>query len=186
MAEIYVFRHGQTDYNKERVFTGWDDPDINENGIKECEEIAAQLSGKRPTKAYSSDQIRARHSLQIVLGGAEVPITIDQRLKERNYGELTGKKKQEIMEAYPSEYVFWHRSYDIQPPGGESIKEVETRVLSFIKDFEKGLRKNDVVFMSVHGNSLRPIRRHFENMSIEDMCTFEHTKAKVYCYNYDA
>ncbi len=182
MAEIYVFRHGQTDYNKDRIFTGWHDPDINENGIKECEDIARQLAGKKPTKAYTSDQLRARHTLELVLGDNKIPIVVDPRLKERNYGDLNGKSKQETMEAYPSEYEFWHRSYDIPPPGGESIKDVEKRVLSFLRDFIREAKSDDVIYISVHGNSLRPIRRYFEKLSVEEMCSFEHPRAKVYRY----
>ncbi len=185
MAKIFVFRHGQTAYNKDQIFTGWEDPDLNEEGIKECEEIAKKLENLKPTKAYTSDLKRAQHTLYIVLGDSKdkIPIIIDSRIKERNYGTLNGKSKVETKERQPREFQLWHRSYDVAPPGGESIKDTEKRVLSFLKDVLPTLKKDDVVFISAHGNSLRPIRRYFEKLSIEEMCSFEHPRAKVYEYD---
>lgn len=183
MAKIFVFRHGQTAYNKDKIFTGWADSELTDEGVKECEEIREELKDVKPTKAYTSDLKRAQDTLYIVLGERkDIPIVIDQRIKERDYGELTHKSKPEIEQKYPKEYPIWHRSYDVPPPGGESIKDVEKRVVSFLDQMLPTLKKDDVVFISAHGNSLRPIRRYFERMSEEDMCSFEHTRAKVYRY----
>ncbi|MGC8730024.1 MAG: histidine phosphatase family protein [Candidatus Micrarchaeia archaeon] len=186
MTEIYLFRHGQTNYNKDKIFTGWLDPDINEEGIKECYEIAEQLKDIKPTKAYASDLKRSQHTLQVVLEGINakdgVEIVIDPRIKERNYGDLNGKSKEYTEKNFPKEYPLWHRSYDVPPPNGESIKDVEKRVMEFLKSILPTLKKDDVVFISAHGNSLRPIRRYFEGLSIEEMCSFEHPRAKVYHY----
>lgn len=184
MARIFVFRHGQSTYNKSNTFCGWADPDLTDDGIKECEELARKLKGVRPTKAYVSDLKRAQHTLYIALGDrkGEVPIVVDPRIKERDYGDLTGKNKAETKERNPEKYELWHRSYDVPPPNGESIKDVEKRVLSFLNEIMPQLRKEDVVFISAHGNSLRPIRRYFENISVEEMCSFEHTPAKVWEY----
>ncbi len=184
MAKIFVFRHGQTQYNKDKVFTGWDDPDINEAGIRECREVAEKLKNVNPTRAYTSDLKRAQHTLYIVLGEKKdkIPIVVDKRIKERSYGILTRKSKTETEKEHPKEFPLWHRSYDVAPPNGESIKDVEKRVLSFLNDLLPELKKDDVVFISAHGNSLRPIRRYFEKISVEEMCSFEHTPAKVYEY----
>ena len=184
MATIFLFRHGQTTYNRDKIFTGWREAELTEEGIKECEEIAEALKDVRPTKAYVSDQKRAQRTLSIVLGNRKerVQIIIDPRLKERDYGELNGKSKVETEKSYPDKYPLWHRSYDVPPPGGESIKDVEQRVLSFLSDVLPTLKKDDVVFISAHGNSLRPIRRYFEGISVEEMCSFEHPPAKVYRY----
>ena len=183
MAKIFVFRHGQTAYNKKKIFTGWADSELTDEGIKECEEIAEELKDVKPTKAYTSDLKRAQQTLYIVLGERkDIPVVIDQRIKERSYGELTHKDKTEIEQKYPKEYPLWHRSYDVPPPGGESIQQVEKRVLDFLNEVLPTLKKDDVVFISAHGNSLRPIRRYFEKMSTEEMCSFEHIKAKVYRY----
>lgn len=184
MTKIFVFRHGQTAYNRDKIFTGWMDSDLTEEGIAECKQVAEKLKEVRPTKAYVSDLKRSQHTLYIVLGNrkGEVPIIIDSRLRERDYGDLNGKSKTETEKKYPKEYPLWHRSYDVAPPGGESIKDVEKRVFSFLNDILPKLKKEDVVFMSVHGNSLRPIRRYFEKISVEEMCSFEHVPAKVYEY----
>jgi 2,3-bisphosphoglycerate-dependent phosphoglycerate mutase len=184
MTKIFVFRHGQTSYNKKRIFTGWEDSELTEEGMKECEKIAEQLSNEKPTKAYTSDLKRAQHTLYLVLGADrdKIPIVIDARIKERDYGDLNGKSKVETEKKYPKEYPLWHRSYDVSPPNGESIKDVEKRVFDFLDDELPTLKKDDIVFMSVHGNSLRPIRRYFEKISVEEMCSFEHPFAKVYKY----
>lgn len=185
MAKIFVFRHGQSTYNRDNMFTGWHDPDLTDKGIAECEQVAEKLRGVMPTRAYTSDQKRAQHTLYVVLGEKKdkVPIVVDARIKERDYGELNGKDKAETQKKFPNEYPLWHRSYDVPPPKGESIKDVEKRVLSFLNELLPGLKKDDVVFISAHGNSLRPVRRYFEKISIEEMCSFEHTPAKVYEYN---
>ena len=183
MAKIFVFRHGQTAYNRNNIFTGWADSELTDEGIKECEQIAEELKDVRPTKAYTSDLKRAQDTLYIVLGSRkDVPVVIDERIKERGYGELTHKSKVEIARQYPKEYPLWHRSYDIPPPGGESMQVVEKRVFAFLDEILPKLKKDDVVFISAHGNSLRPIRRYFEKLSAEEMCSFEHVRARVYRY----
>jgi 2,3-bisphosphoglycerate-dependent phosphoglycerate mutase len=161
MAAIFLFRHGETTYNKKKIFTGWQDAELTEGGIEECKGIAKALEHEKPTKAYTSDLKRAQHTLMIALGDRkDVKITIDARLKERNYGDLNGQSKVELEKKYPKEYPLWHRSYDVIPT----------------------LKKDDVVFISAHGNSLRPIRRYFEHMSTEEMCSFEHIPGKIYKY----
>ncbi len=182
MTTIYLFRHGQTTYNKKGIFTGWSDADLTEEGIAECIRIRKELDSVTPTKAYASDLKRSQKTLYLVLGDKKPQIFIDKRIKERSYGDLTGKNKEEIAKKYPKEYPLWHRSYNVRPPNGESIEDVENRVLEFINDILLKLDKNDIVFISAHGNSLRPIRRYFEKMSIEEMCSFEHVQGKVYKY----
>ena len=184
MAKIFLFRHGQTTYNRDGILTGWEDPDLTDNGIKECLEIAKQLKDEIPTKAYASDLKRSQHTLSLALGDKKnkITIVIDPRIKERDYGDLNGRNKENVKKEYPEKYPLWHRSYDVPPPNGESIKDVEKRVNAFLDDLVAKLDSNDVVFISAHGNSLRPIRRYFEKMSIEEMCSFEHTPAKVYEY----
>ncbi|MHB1830018.1 MAG: histidine phosphatase family protein, partial [Candidatus Micrarchaeaceae archaeon] len=100
----------------------------------------------------------------------------------RNYGDLNGKKHDDIKREHPDKYLAWHRSYEVPPPNGESIKDVEKRVLAFLNEVLPALGKEDVVFLSMHGNSLRPLRRYFENLSIDEMCAFEHPYGKVYRY----
>jgi len=184
MARIFLFRHGETFDNKDHIFSGWRDTDLTPEGIEEATKIGVELKDKKATKAYQSDLIRSKHTLDLVLDGyhSGVEIITDPRIKERNYGDLTGLNKDEIEKKEPENYKLWHRSYEASPPGGESIKDVEVRVLSFLGDLKKNLKPDDTVFISAHGNSIRPMRRYFENLSIEQMVSFEHTPGKIYSY----
>jgi len=185
MAKIYVFRHGQTTYNLKHRFCGWIDADLTESGIEEAKKIGEKLKNERVTRAYCSDQIRSKHTLELVLNGyhKDVPVFEDPRIKERDYGDLTGKNKDEVEKENPGQYKLWHRSYDVPPPNGESIKDVEKRVMKFLNELIPTIKKDDVIFISAHGNSLRPIRKHFEGLSNEEMSTFEHERGHIYCYN---
>ena len=185
MAKIFIFRHGETIDNKDHVFSGWRQTDLIENGIKEAKGIGEKLKGEKVTKAYQSDQIRSQHTLELVLDSfhKNVEIITDSRIKERDYGDLTGKNKDEIEKNDPQNYKLWHRSYDVPPPNGESIQMVEKRVLMFLNDVLPTLTKDDIVFISAHGNSIRPMRRYFEHITIDEMCSYENTPGKIYSYS---
>ena len=183
MARIYLFRHAQTTDNLDGIFCGTRDPDLTPTGIKEAEEIRDQLKDVEPTKGYCAVNKRTKHTLEIVFkphGGAE--IVADPRIRERDYGDLTGKSKKEYERLYPKEYPLWHRGYDTPPPGGESLKQVEERVLEFLKELLANVWQNDVIFICASGNSLRPIRKYFEHMTNEEMSSFEHEPGKIYEY----
>lgn len=185
MAKIYIFRHGQTTDNKSHIFSGFRDVDLTEEGMEEAKKIGEKLKDVAVTKAFQSDLLRSRHTLELVLNGYHrgVEVITDPRIKERDYGNLTGKNKDETAKEFPNDYPLWHRSYDTKPPGGESIKDVEIRVLSFLNDMLSKLTENDIVFISAHGNSIRPMRRHFENLSVEEMCSYEYTPGEVFEYS---
>lgn len=185
MAKLFVFRHGQTFDNKEKIFSGFRQSDLTPEGIEEAKGIGEKLKNEKVTKAFQSDLIRSQHTLELVLNGwhENVEIITDARIKERDYGDLTGKSKIEVEKQDPEQYKLWHRSYDVPPPNGESIKMVEERVLSFLNDILPTLKSSDIVFISAHGNSIRPIRRFFEHILIDEMCSFEHTPGKVYSYS---
>ena len=206
VAKIIVFRHTETTDNRDKIFSGWRDVDLTEKGIKDAEEIGEKLKNEKVTKAYASDQLRSRRTLEIVLkhhsnvhlqqdprikdrnfgdltGTPDtVPVVVDPRIKERDYGDLTGKSKAKTAKEFPKDYPIWHRAYDVPPPGGESIRDVEKRVVSFLDDLIQTLRKDDVIFISAHGNSIRPMRKYFEGLNNEEMATFEHEPGKIYSY----
>ena len=184
MASIFIFRHGETTDNKEKIFSGTRDVDLTEEGIEEAEKIGEELKDEKITKAYQSNQTRSQHTLELVLNGyhPNVQISTDERIRERDYGDLTGKNKVELEKENPQQYKLWHRSYDVPPPGGESIKDVEERVNEFLQDELPKWEKDDVILISAHGNSIRPIRKYFENLTNEEMCSFEHTPGKIYHY----
>ena len=184
MAKIFLFRHAQTTDNATFTFCGKRNPDLTESGIKEAEEIRESLKDEKVTKAYCAPNTRTKHTLEIVLEPHDKTIqTIaDPRIRERDYGDLTGKNKKEYEKLYPEKYKQWHRGYDTPPPNGESLKQVEERVLEFLKEMLANVWQNDVIFICASGNSIRPIRRYFEHLSVEEMCSFEHERGHVYEY----
>lgn len=184
MAKIFLIRHGETTDNRDHTFSGNRDVDLTEKGIEEAKQIGEELKDQKITKAYQSNQIRSKHTLELVLDSnhPNIEIVTDDRIKERDYGSLTGKNKDEIERQNPQQYQLWHRSYDTPPPNGESLKDVEKRVLEFLHEEMPKWGKEDVILISAHGNSLRPMRRYFEHLSPEEMSTFEHTPGKIYRY----
>ncbi len=184
MAKVFIFRHGESTDNAEGIFSGWRDCELTEKGVAEAKKIGEELKNEHLTRAYQSDLIRSKQTLEHVLNGHHpgVEIITDPRIKERNYGDLTGLKKAEIEQKDPENYKLWHRSYEVPPPNGESIKMVEERVMPFLNELKASLKPDDVIFISAHGNSLRPMRKFFEGLSNEEMSTFEHTPGKIYSY----
>ncbi len=183
MAKIFIFRHGETTDGADGIFSGTRDCDLTQKGVLEVQKIGEALKNEIVTKAYRSTQLRSKKTLEIVLFfHPTIPIIVDDRIRERDYGDLTGLKKTEVERQNPEQYKLWHRSYEATPPNGESIKDVEVRVFSFIADLKKDLKPDDVVFISAHGNSIRPMRKYFEGLTNEEMSTFEHTPAKIYSY----
>lgn len=185
MAKIFLFRHAQTTDNLEGIFSGKRDPDLTESGIEEAKKIRNSLKDEKVTKAYCAPNKRTKHTLEIVLEphkGTEIVIA-DPRIRERDYGDLTGKSKKKTEELYPKEYPLWHRGYDSPPPNGESLKQVEVRVLEFLKEVIANVYQNDVILICASANSIRPIRRYFEKMTEEEMVSFEHERGKIYEYN---
>jgi len=183
MTKIFIFRHGQTQDNADRIFSGWRNPDLNEEGVRESQALRDKLKKERPTKAYSSDQIRCVHTLQIVLEPhPEVEVFEDIRIRERDYGDLTGQSKIEWEKKDPQNYKLWHRSYDVPPPNGESIAMVEKRVMPFIEDLIKTVKPNDVIFISASANSIRPMRKYFEKLTDTQEVSFEYEPLQIFEY----
>jgi 2,3-bisphosphoglycerate-dependent phosphoglycerate mutase len=184
MAKLFVFRHGQTTDNLEMIFSGFRQSDLTLNGIAEAKQIGEKLKNEKVTKAYQSDLVRSQHTLQLVLNPwhKNTEIITDIRIKERDYGDLTGTSKTEVENQSPEQFKLWHRSYEVTPPNGESLLAVEQRVLSFLSEVLPSLKSDAVVFISAHGNSIRPIRRHFEHLSIEQMCSYEYTPGEIFSY----
>lgn len=180
--KIYLFRHGQSTYNKgghgkDKRFTGWKNVPLTILGIKQAKIIAKKLKSKKIGAAFYTRLSRSKDTLKEVLKfHPECHILIqDDRMIERSYGNLQGFKHKTIIKKYGLErYNGWHRKYNIAPPGGESIKMVEKRVKSFIRDLLVFIKKNKVnVAISAHGNSMRPFRKYFEKSTIKKMMSWE-------------
>lgn len=174
---IYLFRHGQTYYNKNKYFTGWKDSKLTSKGKRDANKVARKLKDKKFQVAYHSRLSRSKDTLKHVLKYHPEckDIIEDDRIIERSYGALAGKSHKSVIEKVgKKQYDIWHRSYDVPPPKGESVKMVEKRVNSFIKDLLKKMKKEKVnVAISAHGNSMRPFRKYFEKLSIKEMMKLE-------------
>jgi len=183
MAKLYIFRHAQTTDNVSMTFSGKRDPELTDSGVEEAKKIHHELKDEKVTKAYCAPNKRTKHTLEIVLKDhGSVEIVADPRLRERDYGDLTGKNKVRIEELHPKEYPLWHRSYDVPPPNGESIKEVDKRVSEFLAEMLQNIRQHDVIFICASGNSIRPMRKHFENMTNAQMASYPNERGKIYEY----
>ncbi len=174
-CHIYIFRHSETCDNKNRIFSGCRDSCLTKLGIKQAKIIARKLRNKKIGLAYQTHLCRSTQTLKEVLKYHKgVKIITDDRMIERCYGDLEGTSKTKFELVDPTNYKIFHRSYETAPPNGESIKMVERRVLSFILDLLRKIRKERVnVAISAHGNSMRPFRRYFERFSVVRMMELE-------------
>ena len=176
-CSIYLFRHGQTYFNRDKRFTGWKDSKLTPKGIQDAKKVALLLKDKTFQVAYQTRLSRSKDTLKYVVKFHPEcrEIIVDDRMIERNYGDLSGKYHQKIIGKYGREqFDIWHRSYDHPPPHGESIKMVEKRVNAFIKDLLKKIKKEKVnVAISAHGNSMRPFRKYFEGLTTSQMMKLE-------------
>jgi 2,3-bisphosphoglycerate-dependent phosphoglycerate mutase len=184
ICKLFVFRHAETTDNSRSLFSGWRDPVLTSKGLLQAQEISEQLSKQEIDYAFTSHLKRARKTLEIVLKKhADVPVFVDDRLIERCYGELQGKSKRRLSREKPKWFARVHRGYDFPPPKGESLKMVENRTLPFVVQLEAWLRRNPGnVAISCHGNSLRPIRRVFEHLSLQEMLRIENPQDHAMSY----
>jgi 2,3-bisphosphoglycerate-dependent phosphoglycerate mutase len=170
---LFIFRHGETYFNQSRRFTGRINSRLTPQGRIHAKVVAKQLRNKLFTIAFHTSLTRTSESLRIVLKYHPEcqEIRIDDRMIERSYGWLEGKYHKTIIQRYgKTQYDIWHRSYNTPPPNGESIQDVEKRVLSFISDLLTLMRRERVnVVICAHGNTIRLFRRYFEQLTIEQM-----------------
>ncbi|WP_313530683.1 2,3-bisphosphoglycerate-dependent phosphoglycerate mutase [Sphingobacterium multivorum] len=174
MAKLFLVRHGQSQWNLENRFTGWQDIDITELGQQEARQAGKALANERIDIAYTSALMRAQHTLNIILhemGNPSVPIVINAALNERGYGQLEGLNKAETAKKYGAGQVhIWRRSFDVPPPGGESLKDTYERVIPYYEHFiAPKLKEGKNVLVVAHGNSLRALIMFLEHLSPEQI-----------------
>jgi 2,3-bisphosphoglycerate-dependent phosphoglycerate mutase len=174
---IYLFRHAQTYYNRDKRFTGWKDSALTPFGVRQAKIVARKLAGKKIDVAFVTSLSRSRDTMREVLKNhpeCRARFT-DDRMIERSYGKLQGRSHKWFERTHSAEELLKiRRGYDHPPPGGESIRMVERRVKAFLKDLLAYMKKNKVnVAISAHGNSMRPFRRHFEKLSVKQMMKLE-------------
>jgi 2,3-bisphosphoglycerate-dependent phosphoglycerate mutase len=161
---LVLLRHGQSEWNYKNLFTGWKDPDLTLRGMEEARAAGRCLKaqGYFFDCAFTSNLVRAQHTLQLVLtelGTPHMEVTRDRALNERDYGILCGLNKDDAIRRWGDEQVeLWRRSYDVRPPGGESLKDTVARVLPFYcqRILPLALSGHRVI-VAAHGNSLRAL-----------------------------
>lgn len=185
-SNLYVVRHGQTSFNAvgTKTFTGWIDVGLSDVGVSQMRALAARLADVRFDVAYTSRLVRCIDSLNILLEpqARAVPVVIDDRIIERDYGDLSGRTHADVRAAHPDQYSLWHRSYDVPPPGGESVKMVEKRVYPFVYDLLAGAGAGRNLLVCGHGNSIRCIRAYLEDLTVEAEMSFEVTQEDYFHY----
>ena len=173
---LVLVRHGQSEWNLKNLFTGWKDPDLTEQGITEAKEAGRKLKaqGLKFDIAFTSVLTRAQHTLDLTLaeiGQSGLPTKKDLALNERDYGELSGLNKDDARKKWGEDQVLiWRRSYDVPPPGGESLKDTLARTLPYyVKEILPGVLNGKRTLVAAHGNSLRALIMVLEKLTPEQI-----------------
>ena len=173
---LILVRHGQSEWNLKNLFTGWRNPNLTEQGEGEARATGRALKAGhfKPDLFYTSALRRAQHTLDLILeemGILNVTITRNTALNERDYGDLSGLNKDDARAKWGEEQVLiWRRSYDVPPPGGESLKDTAARTLPFYRaQIEPMVTSGKTVLVAAHGNSLRSIVMAIENLTPEQI-----------------
>ena len=177
-AKLVLVRHGLSVYNDQNRFTGWKDVALNQQGRDEAKQAVDLLMDYKFDTAFTSDLIRAKNTLSIILEGIDqrnIPIIENMALNERDYGDLIGQNKVEAAEKFGKEQVhIWRRSFDTPPPGGESLKDTADRVIPYLKnEIMPLLSSGKNILVSAHGNSIRAIVMNLQNYSPEQILKTE-------------
>ena len=177
---LVLVRHGESEWNKLNLFTGWKDTDLTEKGVSEAKAAGQNMKaqGFQFDLAFTSALRRAQRTLQLILtklGQTSIPVTKDEKLNERDYGDLSGLNKDEARVKWGEEQVhIWRRSYDVPPPGGESLKDTAARVLPYFEaTIVPQLKAGKNVLVAAHGNSLRALIMQLEGMTGEQIVARE-------------
>jgi 2,3-bisphosphoglycerate-dependent phosphoglycerate mutase len=177
---LVLVRHGQSEWNLKNLFTGWRDVGLTEKGVAEARTAGRKLKaqGLRFDVAFTSALSRAQRTLDLVLeemAQTAVPVIKDQALNERDYGDLSGLNKDDARAKWGEEQVHvWRRSYDVAPPGGESLKDTAARVLPYyIQEILPRVLRGDNVIVAAHGNSLRALVMVLERLSADEIVARE-------------
>lgn len=178
MGQLILLRHGQSVWNQENKFTGWMDVALSAQGIQEAISAGQRLESIPIDQVFCSALKRALDTAKIALRAASqenCPMIQDPALNERHYGDLQGLNKAETAKKYGDEQVrIWRRSFDVKPPGGESLKDTCLRVLPYYHQaIEPLLKANKTVLIVAHGNSLRALIKEIEHVSDEDIVSLE-------------
>jgi 2,3-bisphosphoglycerate-dependent phosphoglycerate mutase len=187
---LILVRHGESEWNLKNLFTGWRNPDLTEKGIGEARATGQKLKARGivPDLYYTSSLRRAQHTLDLMLeemGIANVTITRNVALNERDYGDLSGLNKDDARAKWGEEQVLiWRRSFDVPPPGGESLKDTAARTLPYYEtEIVPLLKQGKTILIAAHGNSLRALVMAIENLTPEQILKREIATGQPTVYN---
>ena len=189
---LVLVRHGQSEWNEKNLFTGWKDPKLTPRGVDEAIKAGKELkeAGYSFDKMFTSDLFRAQDTGRIILEQMDIPsieVIKDVSLNERNYGDLAGLNKDEARKKWGEDQVhIWRRSFDVPPPGGESLKDTAERVLPYYKEniipeLIEGLN----ILVAAHGNSLRALVMELEEISSEEIVELEISTGVPLVYKFE-
>lgn len=190
---LVLARHGQSDWNAKNLFTGWRDPDLTELGVDE-----ARIAGRRLRErgftfdiAFTSALTRAQRTCDLILeelGQTGLPIIRDAAINERDYGDLAGLDKDDARAKWGEHQVhLWRRSYDVNPPGGESLRDTVARVLPYyIREILPRVMRGERVLVAAHGNSLRALMMVLDGMTTESVAGLELATGIPFVYRLEA
>ena len=189
---LALVRHGQSEWNQQKRFTGWRDPDLTPIGVQEAQDAGRKLLtlGVDIEAAFCSALRRARHTLDLVLTEIDrqnIPVLSSPALNERDYGDLSGMSKTEARERWGAEQVhIWRRSYDVAPPNGESLKDTVARVVPYFNaTILPAVMQGKPTIVAAHGNSLRALTMALEQLTPETVSSVEISTADLIIYKLD-
>ena len=190
-SNLVLIRHGQSEWNEQNLFTGWKDPKLTQKGINEAVKAGKELkeAGYSFDKMFTSGLFRAQDTGRIVLEQMDIPsieVIKDISLNERSYGDLAGLNKDEARKKWGEDQVhIWRRSFDVPPPGGESLKDTAERVLPYFKEnIIPELLGGLNILVAAHGNSLRALVMELEEISPEEIVKLEISTGVPLIYKY--
>ena len=190
MASLVLVRHGQSQWNEKNLFTGWKDPDLTEKGEKEAIKagLALKESGYKFDIMFTSVLLRAKRTGKLILeqmGQEDLKTFENEALNERNYGDLVGLNKDDARKKWGEDQVHkWRRSFDIAPPGGESLKMTAERVLPYFEEtILPLLKEKSEILVAAHGNSLRALVMQLDKLNSDEVVKLEIPTGMPICYS---
>jgi len=193
MSQLILVRHGQSEWNRQNLFTGWRDPDLTERGVTEARNAgrALKAEGITFTIAFTSELMRAQKTCALLLeeqGQSDLQTIRNVALNERDYGDLSGLNKDDAREKWGEEQVhIWRRSFDTPPPGGESLKDTAERVLPYFNNtIMPRIRAGENVLVAAHGNSLRALVMVLDGLGETEITQVNIATGEPYIYDMGA